>query len=240
MGLDSVELVMAAEESFGIAIPDQEASKIRTVDDFYQCILRKIDLEETNLERQAQVSCLSSAAFYRLRRAFIQAFGVSRSSVRPSSRIDEYFPIESRRSDWTCLSEALDLTLPGLVRPEWLNMTLLIMTIAGSLIGTFVLFNGYPGPALIASMLFLLCTLAFLSLQLSRPYRRQFAQDCQTVRELTQALLRMNYPKLAKSNCAIDRDEVWSILKAIIVHQLCVRPEDVVPSALLVEDLGVD
>jgi len=34
--------------------------------------------------------------------------------------------------------------------------------------------------------------------------------------------------------------EVWERLKAIIVDQLGVRPEDVIPSARIVEDLGAD
>ena len=42
MGLDTVELVMAVEEEFGITISDEEAQDIRTVGDMYQCVLRKV------------------------------------------------------------------------------------------------------------------------------------------------------------------------------------------------------
>ena len=36
--LDIVELVMKMEEEFGIEIPDEEAEKIKTVNDVIQCI----------------------------------------------------------------------------------------------------------------------------------------------------------------------------------------------------------
>jgi acyl carrier protein len=40
--LDTVELVMAMEEEFGIEIPDEDAEKIRTVQDTVEYIQNKI------------------------------------------------------------------------------------------------------------------------------------------------------------------------------------------------------
>lgn len=42
MGLDSVELVMAFEEEFGVEIPDDEAERIITVGDARDCIVGKL------------------------------------------------------------------------------------------------------------------------------------------------------------------------------------------------------
>lgn len=61
MGLDFVELVMAIEENFGIMIPDEEAGRVETVGDLYKLVISK--MQQTSDKR-----CLTSAAFYRIRR----------------------------------------------------------------------------------------------------------------------------------------------------------------------------
>ncbi|MFN4195916.1 MAG: acyl carrier protein, partial [Thermosynechococcus sp.] len=40
--LDSVELIMALEEAFGIEIPDEEAEKLKTVQDVLDFINNKV------------------------------------------------------------------------------------------------------------------------------------------------------------------------------------------------------
>lgn len=42
MGLDIVELVMQVESVFGIEIPDADASKLRTVGDLYDYLVRAV------------------------------------------------------------------------------------------------------------------------------------------------------------------------------------------------------
>lgn len=44
MGLDSVELVLRAEELFVITIEDEEAAAVRTVGEFYHLICRKLNV----------------------------------------------------------------------------------------------------------------------------------------------------------------------------------------------------
>lgn len=45
MGLDTVELLMAIEEEFGITIPNAEAAQVRTIGDLHQLILRLTETE---------------------------------------------------------------------------------------------------------------------------------------------------------------------------------------------------
>lgn len=51
MGLDSVELVMAVEEEFGISISDAEASTIVTPKDLIRIVGEQLDLKEEDSER---------------------------------------------------------------------------------------------------------------------------------------------------------------------------------------------
>lgn len=61
MGLDTVELVIEVEESFGISIGDEDAPGIVTVGDLFEYVLERVGSRPT--------LCLTSLAFYRLRRA---------------------------------------------------------------------------------------------------------------------------------------------------------------------------
>ncbi len=45
MGMDAVEIVLRTEELFTITIPDDEASAVRTVGDFYRLICSKLSLD---------------------------------------------------------------------------------------------------------------------------------------------------------------------------------------------------
>ena len=44
MGMDTVELVMRAEEVFAIDLPDDECASVRTVGDLYRLVLRKLQI----------------------------------------------------------------------------------------------------------------------------------------------------------------------------------------------------
>ena len=57
MGLDSVELILEAEESFGISLHDEEMVEIVTVGQFYDAILRELPHPEKKF-------CLSAVTFY--------------------------------------------------------------------------------------------------------------------------------------------------------------------------------
>lgn len=48
MGLDTVEIVLRVEETFGVDIPDDEAGSVRTVGDLCQLVLRRLDEENLN------------------------------------------------------------------------------------------------------------------------------------------------------------------------------------------------
>ncbi len=44
MGMDLVEIVLRAEETFGVDLPDGECEQIRTVGDLYRLVLSKLQL----------------------------------------------------------------------------------------------------------------------------------------------------------------------------------------------------
>ena len=67
MGLDSIEILMKVENTFGIQIPDREAEKIITIKEFHDAVWR-------HLSGRCTDKCKSQALFYKLRKAFNEQF----------------------------------------------------------------------------------------------------------------------------------------------------------------------
>ncbi len=79
MDLDSVELILDAEASFGISLADDEMAGIVTVGQFYDAIMRELPGPEKRF-------CLSAVTFHRLRQALLTVTGRKRVAVRPQAR----------------------------------------------------------------------------------------------------------------------------------------------------------
>jgi hypothetical protein len=109
MYFDIVELVMDIEERFGVTISDERAARICTVGDLYAFLLGQT-------RQGAPTPCLTSQAFYRLRRTLTGELGVDRAGVRPATRLRDLFPPESRAAAWPRLAAALGL--PSLPEPD--------------------------------------------------------------------------------------------------------------------------
>ncbi|HSG69337.1 MAG TPA: acyl carrier protein, partial [Planctomycetaceae bacterium] len=167
MGLDIVELVMEVEDAFGIQIPDKDYEQIRTVGDLHDYIVRHRQPPDVEDSNKARV-CLTSATFLRLRRAFIQLFGISRRSVRTSSQLDELVPRVNRREKWNQLQEMVQLKLPALERPFWLFFLLAVCVI--SLASCFLWLIAPLGLAGILVTLFLMIATSMGLAALTRPF----------------------------------------------------------------------
>jgi acyl carrier protein len=79
MGLDTVELVMAVQEGFGITIPDTAATKMITVGDMHAFVTAE-------LERVGRPAADSALIFDRLTLTIVRQLGVEPSEVIPGAR----------------------------------------------------------------------------------------------------------------------------------------------------------
>lgn len=105
MGLDSVELLMAIEEEFGVEIPDSAASTMYTVGDVYDWL--KVRTASTD-----PIACLTQRVFYKLRRALVENYSVERRLVFPDSRITDFLSRETIEDGWPFLQLFIDLKTP--------------------------------------------------------------------------------------------------------------------------------
>ncbi len=107
MGLDSVELLINVEKHFDINIPDPEAAKIYTLQDFADCVYSKV---QTNPSQ----ACKSKVLFYRLRIYFQTRFGISRDDFYPQRLIGDLIPSIKLKDTWEMIAHDFDVLLPEL------------------------------------------------------------------------------------------------------------------------------
>jgi len=79
MGLDSVEIILAVEEEFGIEIPDAEAARMITVGDLHAFVV-------VELRRLGRPDTDGDTLFGRLRDIICRQIGVKPDDVRPAAR----------------------------------------------------------------------------------------------------------------------------------------------------------
>jgi acyl carrier protein len=82
MGLDTVEMVMSVEETFGIRIPNEVAATIVTVGQLHEHVVAE-------LNRCNAVEADRERVFEQLRDIICEQLGVDPALVRPEARIVE-------------------------------------------------------------------------------------------------------------------------------------------------------
>lgn len=234
MGLDTVELAMEVEESFGITIPDGRACQMRTVGDLYSFIL-----EETRDQTRAPNSCLTAATFYALRRRLASHIDAG-PSIRPRSDVDATLPRRKRQWLWARLAHEMDLRFPRLRRASWVVL-LGCITSAMTAFPAYVYFAPTAGPtlAVFLALLALALTAAIIALA-TAPLALIPAESFRTYRGLVTQIVTLNYATLSERYDSWNPTDVWNVLQLIIVEQLGVKKEDVAPDANFVYDLGCD
>jgi hypothetical protein len=108
MGIDVLELVLALEETFQVAVPDADWERLLTPRHIVDYVIARVGTSEERV-------CLEQRAFYRLRRAAMRVFQVERSALTPETRWDEVLPARQRRRSWSLLQGAAGISpWPGL------------------------------------------------------------------------------------------------------------------------------
>lgn len=111
MGLDSVELLINVEKHFDIHIPDPEAAKINTLQDFADCVYSKIKINPSEV-------CKSRVLFYKLRIYFQNKFGILPADFYSKKRIGELIPSEELNDAWKMIAQDFDVQLPQLTSED--------------------------------------------------------------------------------------------------------------------------
>ena len=117
MGLEGVEIVLAVEDEFQIAISNAEAEKSDTVG-------KVVDLVYSRLRPSTQAPCPSQQGFYRIRKQMMKQLAIPRSTIKPETLLEDLIPRENRREAWKELITALagkEFSDTALQRPRWVK-----------------------------------------------------------------------------------------------------------------------
>lgn len=203
MGLDGIELVIRVEESFGIKIADEEASRCETVGQLYEVVLKKISTPDQN-------KCLTAIMFYKIREIFVAYGNCLRKAVRPDARLEDLVPKKTRRKFWNRISNHSGMELPSLAYPLWFKW-LIFAASAVAFVAMGIIWN-FPVSAfatLTGAMIF--CKFIFTPLAtVLRPA---------TVGELAQIMVRDNIGKISTKANSISKDDVWNCLIEIVADE---------------------
>jgi acyl carrier protein len=239
MGLDTVELVMALEEQFGIELKDDDWVRVRTPGDIIDIIVGKVQSADA-------ATCMSRRAFYALRRALIKCCGRQRAEVTPDALLESLISRQRRREDWERLGAELLLgpleaspqlgrtsAWPGLRRPGWLESLVLGLVVAAGLGALFRWRSGWAG-------LGMAVVTVVVGWGLTVPWCREFPRELATAGQLARRLVAIAPRIFEPEGRRWRRADVALVVRDITISELGLKPEDYREDARFVEDLGVD
>jgi len=247
MGLDGVEILMEVEDVFDISIDGDKpiAEGDVTVDHLYRHILDKLRAKGALIDSETSAKCLSSAAFYVFRRGLCDEFGLDRKQVRPSTRLDDLVPKADRRHRWCALGKRLELDLPGLERAPGILAAIGYGALTVFAAGLALIYAGWLPPMAVWAFTGGSIGSAIVAAIITGLFASSFPRSTQTVRGMVLSVLAKNLekitgrPKPVMISPRLRPDEVWEMLRSIVVETLDVTPEEVTKKARFVKDLGV-
>ncbi|MCP4511754.1 MAG: hypothetical protein GY826_35740 [Fuerstiella sp.] len=230
MGLDTVELLMDVEASFGIEISDDDAQNIVTVGDLFECV-------KSHMEMAPAGTCLTAATFCDIRKGMLDT-GIT-ECFGPCTSLTEIAPDHNRRSFWTRLAKNMQLRLPDLVRPAWVVGVNILVTCSVSVLPALVASGrDVSGTIFFVTGVACLFFVGWLSTIATSPFATQFAMDFGTFRGLSERVLALNTATLKNRHGPMGPSDIWVTLRELIVTQLGVDANKVTPTASFVRDLG--
>jgi acyl carrier protein len=187
MGLDAVEMVMEVEDRFGIQIPHNRWSEMRTVGDMCRIV-------SSLLHTNGIPVCRNIPAFCALRRGF-QQLGHDRSLIRPATTLTELLRGRGHITGWSRLSAGARCELPELRRPGELVAVLVAFPFIALFVtiwASFQLVRVEHFPYVIVSILLSWPAYAILAEWATRPFACCLPFGCTTVGDLVRECLSLN------------------------------------------------
>ena len=220
MGLDTVELVIAFEEEFGVAIDNDDAEKMKNPGDVADYMISRV-------RSNSDDPCLSQIGFYHIRSILMDEFNIPRKLIHPNTLLKDVIG-DDIRNNWTRLKKALGADyFPKLKRIPAFTFT--ITTGIPGLVSLCLIWSGQSGSIAFISFL----TLAVIANQLTSNRGNVIPSNVSTVATLIPFV-----------GCVSTK--VWSreqALKQVIeitAEQLGIKKENIRENSHFVHDLGAD
>lgn len=265
MGIDLLDITFRLEKNLGTAVPHREFW-LHGIEDIEVSPGRFT--KDLRVKRMHELLCvwlgLRKSADFDLeecRRAVIESLqatlNVAPALLVPEAKFKNFIPWKKRYMHWRRLEERLGRPIPLLqVSP----VTLAVATGVGIVaLGCFVFgllsllgsMNDRSESFRVLGVTACLMGALVVTVVFSKP--STFPSHCQTIEDLAQWLARIQAVGASRQSSEVDsardpenptatRDEadVWRVLQEVLVAVLAVTPDQVIPEALLVRDLGCE
>lgn len=233
MGLDSVDLLVKIEKTFGISISDHEAEEIETVEELHNTVWGKLD-------HQNKEKCISQSLFYKIRQYVIDNFKSQKKNFLLSTNLNEVFPKKNRKDFYLKFSQNLNIEAPNLTLNEswnkFLNYFGMIIILGGLLISAIlIIVFDYTKWSLVTPILGIILT-AIISKKLE-PLRTTINPSL--VLDFIPKLVSLNYSTLSQKD-GISRIEMESIINHLIADAAGLEIDLITSDKKICHDLGID
>ena len=220
MGLDTVELVIAFEEEFGVAIDNEDAEKMETPGDVTDYVVSRVRTSSDD-------PCLSQVGFYRIRSLLMDEFSAQRETIRPNTLLNDLISGDIREN-WLRLKNAIGAeNFPKLQREPVLVFTV-VFGIPG-LVSLYLFFNGVTGFWAFISF----CIMAIIANLLTSNIGSIIPSNISTVASLI--------PFVGCAGTKVwSREEVLVRVFELTAEQLGIEIEDISENSHFIHDLGAD
>ena len=235
MGLDMVELVMAVEDEFEVALKDEDWFSIRTVADLHNAIRCQINSQVV----AASLTCPSFAPFFATRDSLIALTGFDRRAIRPGTPLAELVAPADRSGFCRDVQRMTAIHLPALEYSFRGATTIFVASALAAVAGTF-----WATHILMSWQIPTAClTAASCGWGTFRLWHRRaaihFPADCQTVGDIVRRARPPAYPA-ARQHLVPPPEDTWRQLVRIVSHQLDVPEDEVTQQTRFIEDLRCD
>lgn len=256
MGLDSAEIVMEIEDTFGIEFSDDDWASMSeyremTAGDLCEVVQRNVHLNEVG---RVDVR-LNLYLWNEMRRLLHSATGRPEHQIRLSTELQTLFPQPDRPRWWEAMRGKSRLHIRELDYPQSLKRA----------VGWSVFLGGFVAPVIVLialtfwndlALLLLIYSAIFSPLWLimlgqiykellsEMPDRRYcFPADIGSVKDLCRSVRNGNYAVLCDRLAIVPRThegDVWPRIRNILSKQLSIPLDEIQPESRLIEDLKMD
>jgi len=218
MGLDGVEMVMAVEDAFGVAITDAEAEAATTPGKLIDLIVSKISAHFSS-------KCHSMVTFHQVRKALVERVGIPRESVRLHTDLRRLDVNLSESALWVLLENTHPHPQwPRLYPPIWVGRLIGFLCITGAV----VLFIRQPQwEGILVGAISLL-----MGLCIWQQHRSRIPGRYASIRKLIRRLPAEGISNWTRANIARE-------VRSIVIGQLGLKEGEYREDAHFVRDLGM-
>ncbi len=202
---DFEEFIEQIRLSFWGELTTDELASVETVGDLFDSVVRKMDSLDAP-------HCLTSVAFFRLRRSLVAISGLDRRALRPFTPLRGLLPPKLRVAWWNAIETELRYRVPGLLPGASASVLYGVALLLFVLLLVFALFWTRPG--YIPPITLLAVAAIGLLLTVAARLPRRFPVE--TLGELAERLVMLNCQQLAEAAGGSTIDQTWKAFRAVV------------------------